>query len=144
MENNAFGNLKDWGPVLERMETLAKSGKLGDCQNELIRVLRYDDNWRLREAAIEHLSDIKNPSPEIIEEVYAIMMRDDLYYDVRILAAYALGKVFSVCSKRAMSKETSVNQTMGKVIDGMKRLLKDPQPPILHKAIRTSLEQISG
>lgn len=144
MENNTFGNLKDWSPVLEQMETLAKSGKLGDCQNELIRVLRYNDNWRLREAAIEHLSDIKNPSPELIDEVYAIMMREDLYYDVRILAAYALGKIFSGSSKKAKSGETSVNQKGVKVIDGMKRLLEDPQPPVLHKAIRMSLEQMNG
>lgn len=144
MENNTFGNLKDWGPVLESMEKLAKTGKLGDCQSELIRVLRYDDNWRLREAAIEYLADIRNPSPELIDEVYAIMMREDLYYDVRILAAYSLGKVISSYSKNAKPGETAADQNSGKVIDGMKRLLEDPQPPILHKAIRMSLEQIKG
>ncbi len=72
------------------------------------------------------------------------MMREDLYYDVRILAAYALGKVISSCSKNAKPGETVANQNSGKVIDGMNRLLEDPQPPILHKAIRMSLEQIKG
>lgn len=144
MENNTFGNLKDWGPVLEQMETLAKSGKLGDCQNELIRVLRYNDNWRLREAAIEYLADIRNPSPELIDEVYAIMMREDLYYDVRILAADALGKVLGHCTKKGKFGEAAVNRNASKVIHGMKRLLEDPQPPILHKAVRMSLEQIKG
>jgi hypothetical protein len=31
---------------------------------------------------------------------------------------------------------------MGKVLEGMNRLLNDPQPPILHKAVQASLERI--
>jgi len=144
MENYIFGNLKDWGPVLERMGELAKKGKLGEHQSELIRVLRYDDNWRLREAAIECLADIENPSLALIDEVYAIMMREDLYYDVRILAAHALGKIFCGSSKSKAPGEPAANPLARKILEGMSRLMKAPQPPVLHKAIRMSIEQING
>lgn len=142
MENVYFGNLRDWGAVLEKMEEFSKTGKLGDHQNELIRVLRYNDNWRLREAAINALPGVKKPGPALIDEVFAIMMREDLYYDVRILAADALGKTLRKPSITDRDGSDKPDDIVGKVLEGMKHLLDDPQPPILHKALRESVNRI--
>jgi HEAT repeat protein len=142
MDEKSFGNLKEWGGVLEKMEKLALSGKLGNHQDELIRVLRYNDNWRLREAALSALPKIQTPSPALIDEALAIMMRDDLYYDVRILAADALGKTLKKNSKGDWWGSDKTKEIIGRVLDGMSRLLKAPQPPILHKVVKTSLERI--
>lgn len=142
MNVDGFGNLREWGRVLEKMEALTKSGKLGDCQEELVRVLRYNDNWRLREAALAALPGISEPSPALIDEALKIMMRDDLYYDVRILAADALGKTLKKDSRTNRRGGDKMKETLNRVIEGMNRLLSDPQPPILHRAVRESLERI--
>ena len=142
MNVDGFGNLREWGRVLEKMEALTKSGKLGDCQEELIRVLRYNDNWRLREAALAALPGISEPSAALIDEALKIMMRDDLYYDVRILAADALGKTLKKDSRTNRRGGDKMKETLNRVIEGMNRLLSDPQPPILHRAVRESLERI--
>lgn len=142
MNVDGFGNLREWGRVMEKMEALTKSGKLGDCQEELIRVLRYNDNWRLREAALAALPGISEPSPALIDEALKIMMRDDLYYDVRILAADALGKTLKKDSRTNRRGGDKMKETLNRVIEGMNRLLSDPQPPILHRAVRESLERI--
>jgi len=142
MENAIFGNLRDWGMVLEKMEELSKAGKLGDHQSELIRVLRYNDNWRLREAAITALPGIRRPNPSLIDEAFAIMMREDLYYDVRILAADALGKTLRKSSKTDREVSGELDDAVAKVLKGMQHLLDEPQPPILHKALRESVNRI--
>ena len=142
MNVDGFGNLREWGRVLEKMEVLTKSGKLGDCQEELVRVLRYNDNWRLREAALAALPGISEPSAALIDEALKIMMRDDLYYDVRILAADALGKTLKKDSRTNRRGGDKMKETLNRVIEGMNRLLSDPQPPILHRAVRESLERI--
>ena len=142
MNDDGFGNLREWGSVLEKMETLARSGKLGDHQEELIRVLRYNDNWRLREAALAALPAIPAPSPALIDEALKIMMRDDLYYDARILAADALGKTLKKDSRANRRNGDKMKVTLDRVIEGMNRLLSDPQPPILHRAVQESLDRI--
>jgi hypothetical protein len=142
MNDQGFGNLRDWCGILEKLEALALAGKLGDHQDELIRLLRYNDNWRLREAALGVLPRIAAPSPALIDEALAIMMRDDLYYDVRILAADALGKTLGKKAKAGSRGRDKRGEPMGKVLEGMNRLLNDPQPPILHKAVQASLERI--
>ena len=142
MNVDGFGNLREWGRVLAKLEALAKSGKLGDCQEELVRVRRYNDNWRLREAALAALTGISEPNPALIDEALKIMMRDDLYYDVRILAADALGKTLKKDSRTNRRGGDKMKETLNRVIEGMNRLLSDPQPPILHRAVRESLERI--
>jgi hypothetical protein len=142
MNDDGFGNLREWGSVLEKMEALASSGKLGDHQKELIRVLRYNDNWRLRESALAALPVIPAPSPALIDEALKIMMRDDLYYDVRILAADALGRTLKKDSRANQRGGDKTKETIDRVIEGMNRLLSDPQPPILHRAVQESLERI--
>ena len=132
----------DWGAVLEKMEASCKSGRPGDYQDELIRVLRHNDNWRLREAAMVVLPAVKKPSAALVDEVFAILMRDDLCCDVRILAADALGRMLKNEPSRGRPRSAEENRVVRKVLEGMSRLLMDSQPPILHGAVRESINRI--
>jgi hypothetical protein len=137
-----FDNLKDWGIVLEKLEQLSKSKDLGNHQEGLIRLLRFNDNWRLREAAIESLHAIEAPSFELIREVFRLVMREDLYYDVRILATDGLEKLLT---NLLQGKKVDVENTIplaSEIIAGMERSLASPQPPIFYHALQKSLEQI--
>ena len=137
-----FDNLEDWGIVLEKLEELSKSKDLGNHQDELIRLLRFNDNWRLREAAIESLHSIEAPSFELIREVFRLVMREDLYYDVRILATDGLEKL---CVNFLQGEKVDVENTIplaSEIIEGMERCLASPQPPIFYNALQKSLDQI--
>ncbi len=142
MGDKSFGNLRNWGEVLKKLEALIRSGELGDYQEELIRVLRFNDNWRLREAVLLALPKIQEPTPALMDEVLAIMMRNDLDYDVRILAADALSKILCKDSSAARRSCEKTKEAIGRVLDGIRRLLDNPQPPILARVLRESRERI--
>lgn len=56
MDSDIFGNLMDWGLVLDKLDDLKKSEKLHKHQADLIRILRYRNNWRLRETVLLNTS----------------------------------------------------------------------------------------
>ena len=138
----SFGNLKDWGIVLDKLEALSKNGELNNNQRELIRLLRFNQNWRLREAAIESLIAVETPEPDLFREVFSLMMRNDLYYDVRILAADGLEKltINSVRGKRFAGGH--LKEIIAEIMGGMEDLLASPEPPKFHDAIRDSRDRI--
>lgn len=142
MEKNIFGNLTDWGIVLEKLEKLSESGALGNYQDELIRLLRFDQNWRLREAAIESLPFVENPGLNLAREIISLIKRKDLYYDVRILATDGLEKLTTIIiNNRAFDKDI-LKQFVQAVIKDMDALLASPEPPKFHDALQNSMDQI--
>ncbi len=142
MENNIFGNLKDWGIVLDKLKELSESRELGSCQYELIRLLRFDQNWRLREAAIESLPFVQNPSSDLAKEVLLLIKRKDLYYDVRILATDGLEKLITTIVNNRASDKDIVKQFVQEIIKEMEDLLATPEPPKFHDTLQTSVDQI--
>ena len=90
MKQDPFGNLTDWGPVLDTFEVLADNGRLAECQPGLIRILRFKGNWRLREEVLKRVGKIQTPSRELVLQVLAILSDDNTYYDARIIAGDAL------------------------------------------------------
>ena len=142
MEKNIFGNLNDWGIVLETLEKLSDSRELGNYQDELIRLLRFDQNWRLREAAIESLPFVENPGLNLAREVISLIKRKDLYYDVRILATDGLEKLTTtIINNRAFDKDI-LKQFAHSIIKEMDALLASPEPPKFHDALQNSMDQI--
>ena len=142
MENYIFGNLNDWGIVLEKLEKLSQTRELDDYQDELIRLLRFDQNWRLREAAIESLSLIKNPGLNLAREVNALIKRKDLYYDVRILATDGLEKLATtIVGNKAFDKDI-LKQFIRGIVKDMDDLLASPEPPKFHDALQNSMSQV--
>lgn len=122
MEQNPFGNLLDWQPVLNTLEDLSNNGALTQFQPELIRILRHKGNWRLREKVLEYIGEINNPSTDLLHEVLAILDDDNTYYDARIIAANTLVQMLRNVSdddKKDMFIESQ------KIVDKLK---STPQP----------------
>jgi len=142
MENYIFGNLNDWGKVLDKLEKLSESKELDNCQDELIRLLRFDQNWRLREAAIESLPYVENPELNLAREVNALTKRKDLYYDVRILATDGLEKLTTKIIKTKAFDKDLLKQFVRSIINDMDDLLASPEPPKFHDALQNSMNQI--
>lgn len=139
MQSDIFGDLRDWGRALDQIAELRSSGKLDEHQEELARVLRYRDNWRLREAALEAAEDISSPSDEILSQVLAIMMDEGVYWQARVLAADTLSHLIK---KHDNGPERALSLTEAKVIEKMNMILGSPQPPIFHESVRRFLRAI--
>ncbi len=142
MEHYIFGNLNDWGQVLEKLKKLSASRELGNCQDELIRLLRFDRNWRLREAAIESLPFVENPGVNLAKEVLSLIKRKDLYYDVRILATDGLEKLAPHIVNNNASDKSILKPFILEIISDMDALLAAPEPPKFHDAVRNSMHRI--
>jgi hypothetical protein len=142
MENNIFGNLNDWGMVLDKLNNLSANRELGHHQNELIRLLRFDQNWRLREAAIESLPSIEIPSIDLAKEVLSLIKRKDLYYDVRILASDGLEKLaVAIVNNKTLDKDI-LQHLVQEIIDKIDALLSSPEPPKFHDALQNLMNQV--
>ena len=132
MDKDIFGNLTDWGTVLDQIEALKQSQSLDGYQSGLMRILRYKDNWKLRETVLSCLKELRHPGEAIMDEVWGIMMDETGYFDQRILAADCL-------SHLAGNHQLTNPTYLAKAIDGMRKLLDSPLPPVFHKAIENAL-----
>ncbi len=142
MKSNGFGNLNDWGVVLEQLDRLSQSGMLDQWQEQLIRLLRFDQNWRLREAAIESLGFVKNPGLDLAREILLLIKRNDLYYDVRILAADAIEQLIPKIIDSRQFDQDILQQFVREIIAEMEVLLAFPEPPKFHQALQKSVAGI--
>ena len=134
-----FGNLREWGRVIEQISGLKDAGTLNEHQEGLVRILRYRENWRLRETVLEVVREVKSPSVEFVFGVSAVLTDSGLYGEVRVLAAEALGELLR------NRKETEGNAGVRiecEIVEQMKRILDSPGAPVLHDAIRRVLVRI--
>lgn len=129
MKDDPFGNLTDWGPVLDTLEDLSANGDLSQCQRGLVRILRYRGNWRLREEVLKVVGDVQNPSEELVHQVISILDDDNIYYDARILAGSALLQLLN------NAKSVSSDDLQSKTRRVINKLKTAPQPPFFEKAI---------
>lgn len=129
MRQDPFGDLNDWGSVLEVLDDLADNGKLAECQPGLIRILQYKGNWQLREEVLKRVGEIQTPSDEMIFQVLAILADDNIYYDARILAGDALIQLLKSDRTRFCDE---INKELLKTIE---RLRNTPQPAFFDKAL---------
>lgn len=136
MTSDPFGNLRDWGPVLDTLEELARNGNLDKCQDGLVRILRYPGNWRLREEALKHIPRIASPTRALMEQVLHIVADDNLYFEVRILAARALVSLLERHRRRS-SPQFTIEELP--VAETLRRLTSVPQPPHFQQALEACL-----
>ena len=129
MQPDPFGNLKDWGPVLELVCQLADNGNLSECQPGLTRILAYRDNWRLREETLKRIGAIESPSEALIHQVLNIIANHNLYYEVRILACEAMAEWL----KKNVPFDTAARTSLSLAVASQ---LATPQPPIFEEALR--------
>ena len=129
MRHDPFGNLTDWGQVLDTFDDLADNGRLAECQPGLIRILRFKGNWRLREEVLKRVGEIHTPSKELVLQVLATVADDNIYYDARIIAADALVDLLKNGPADAHAELTAATR---KLVDKLKRT---PQPPFFDEAL---------
>lgn len=130
MQPDPFGNLRDWGPVLELVCQLADENKLSECQPGLTRILRYRDNWRLREETLNRIGKINNPDHTLILQVLDIITDENLYYEVRILACETM---MELLKNGANTFETEVKKEMRQTVE---ILLSSQHPPIFEQSLK--------
>ncbi|RJP37896.1 MAG: hypothetical protein C4548_13880 [Desulfobacteraceae bacterium] len=128
-KNDPFGNLMDWGPVLDILGELADDGKLTKYQPGLIRILRYKGNWQLREEALKRVGEVQEPSDELILQVIDILDDDNIYYDARILAGNALVQLLKNLPD---NYNHEISTAVQKVIDKHRKI---PQPRFFKNAL---------
>ena len=136
-----FGNLTEWGRVLEQLEELKTADSLEDHQAGLVRILRYRDNWRLREWVLQAVRNMKHHSREFIQAIVAILLDEELYQEVRILAAEGLGAWLRI---KSSSTAESTPELELHVVECLQKVLTSPQPPVIHQAIRRVLPTAEG
>ena len=139
MDSDIFDNLTDWGQVIETLDRLKELKQLDRHQDGLTRVLRYRDNWRLRETVLKHIVHLAEPIEELVHEVINITVDEDTYLDMRILAVDALSHLIPLCIKRDDIKGRNLVEI---AIENMNKLLNSPQPPIFHEAVTKTLKTI--
>ena len=141
METITFGNLMDWGQVVKKLEELKKEKRLDDCQEELVRVLQYRDNWRLREIALEYIRDVQNPTDDLLKGTLNIMKDDKVYDNARILATKALAELAERKSDTLLGDQMINRNT---IVENMESLLRSTQPPLFHDTLKKCLTRIKG
>jgi len=133
MNGDAFGNLQDWGRVLDQLAGLRESNRLDRHQDGLVRILRYPDNWRLREETLKAVRGLRGPSDELFDGIIAIMMDENAFWEHRSLAAESLGHLVG---GRRTGCELAVSARVSRTVEAMEAVLASPQPPALHESIR--------
>ena len=136
MPADVFGDLQEWGDVLEILEDLRKAEALDHHQSGLARLIRCRSNWRLQEGALISAAQVRSPSRVLVEAALALLRNDEELLENRILAAHALGAMLA--AGRAQSEcEVAVDQ----VLASMKGLLREDAPPVFRGAIRRACGQ---
>ena len=130
MKADPFGNLRDWGPVLKLVCKLADEGNLGECQYGLTRILRYRDNWRLREETLKRIGKIEDPDDALLQQVLNIITDENLYYEVRILACDTMEEFLN----NGGDKFDAAFET--EILNKVEMLLSTQHPPIFEPALR--------
>lgn len=129
MANDIFGDLQNWVRVVEQMERLASEGSLDQHQTGLIRVARYPFNWRLRQAALRAIGQLKAPREEVIDVVLRILANEHGDLEIRIQAGDALARIISNGGADSLNEKTRCRIERC-ILD----ILEATQPPVLHSA----------
>ncbi len=130
----------EWGDALDKLNDLRKAGKLDEHQEGLARLIRYKDNWRLRETALEYAADVKKPTDALLKEIVKTLMDDAAYYDDRILAAAALGALGARMGEGIRGGAI----TKDLLLESLRGVTLNPAPPILKDAARMSIERLQA
>jgi hypothetical protein len=139
MQKDDFGNLAEWGRVLNQLAQLTRDGTIDEHQAGLVRLLHYQDNWRLREAALEAIRHVRRPGEPLVTAVLELMTDEHLYHELRVLAAEALASLVAAGRAVGAGRNRELEQA---VLTQMHALLDAPHPPVLHQAVRRILPTI--
>lgn len=134
MQRDEFGNLTEWGSVLERLEELKRVGDLDGHQMGLARLMRFRGNPKLREAALECCREISEASDLLIAEALNTLADEDTPLRLRVLAADSLGHLLPRYAPAAASPFD-----IDRALETMVQVAARVQPPILAEAVERAL-----
>jgi BMFP domain-containing protein YqiC len=96
----------------------------------LTRILRYRDNWRLREEALNRIGKINKPDNTLVLQVLDIIIDENLYYEVRILACETM---MEFLKNGANTFETEVKKEIRRSVENQ---FSSQHPPIFEQALK--------
>lgn len=135
MTHDPFGNLQEWGHVIENIGVVFQNGDAENCQRGLIRILRHKGNWRLREEALKHIEKLEKPKEELIKELIKLLDDENVYYELRIMAYNSLMRIIDknkACSEKLLKEAHQV----------LERINSTPQPPFFLKSINSYTQNL--
>lgn len=130
MSYDVFGDLQDWGRVLDQVQKMRADGALDEHQQGLARIVRYPFNWQLRQAGLRAIVELKRPCDEVIQVSVQIIMDEKNDLETRILAGHAVSGVLRI------GNGTLSERTRSEAANSIRDLLAQPQPPVLHAFAR--------
>ena len=141
MKSDIFGNLMEWGDVLEKLEQLRNSKTLDDHQGGLVRILRYPHNWRLREAALGVIREVDQPTVELLKETLNIALNGGVYIEARAIAMDVLADLM-IKGRRIRSKSEITARS--RVLQKMEGLMANTHSPLLREAIESFFKKLAN
>lgn len=139
MKKYNLDGFMDWGRVLNEMHELRELGLLDQHQDGLKRVLRYKQNWRLRECALECVNEVALPHDDLVAEVCSIICDEDSYPELRMRAVVV---VRDLIRKRVLEDGTVPSFEGTSVPDRIQKLLDIPMNPLLTQTLTEILDEI--
>ncbi len=141
MKSDVFGNLMEWGDVLDKLEQLRDSKTLDEHQAGLVRILRYPHNWRLREAALGVIREVTQPTEELLKETLNIAMNEEVYVEARTIAVDVLADLM-IKGRRIRSKNEITARS--RVLQKMESLMGNTHSPLLREGIESFFKKLAN
>jgi hypothetical protein len=134
--SDVFGDLREWGDVLTTLQQLTDQGRLDDHQHGLARLVRFRDNWRLQEAALECALKVECSCDLLLADTLNALVCRDTPLMLRITAARATGHLLACYSDDGQSPFD-----VYRAYQTLEQVAAQPQPPILADALREALDK---
>ena len=138
MTEDVFGNLADWGHVLDQLKKLREEKLLDEHQYGLARMLRYRTNPHLMEQVLICALDIRQASDALIADVLGVVASTDVGLPFRTQAARVLGHLMTHRPPQTSANSPDIKQ----VVETMEGLAKVPGPPVLIAALEGALGEV--
>jgi hypothetical protein len=136
MSYDVFGDLQEWGRVLEQLQKIREEGTLDNHQQGLARLARYPFNWQLRQAGLRAIAELNRPAEEVLRVAVQIMVDENSDLETRTLAGDAVKGVLS--NGGCMIGDGARSEA----VESIRGLLTKPQPPVLHMSARCWQESV--
>lgn len=128
--SDIFGDLREWGTILNKLDRLTQTGNLEKHQRGLVRLLRYRFNWQLRLAAIQAAATLRAPSPEVADALLRVVGDEYSELGTRVSASDAVCDVMRTLNASSWPEE--IEESIRTFTDSF---LGGPQSPTLRNAV---------
>ncbi len=138
MASDIFGDLTEWGRVIEQLEHLRAEHLLDEHQAGLARIVRYRGNGRLVEHVLRWSTDIEQANDLLTAEVGNVLADPDADWTFRVLAARAMGHLLSHRPRQTSPSGFDAERA----VSMMESLVGRTTVPVLQAALTDALESV--